>query len=150
MVITWSSCLTTPREQPAEQREAAPRTSPEEEPLPSEDPSTGTSVATIRTAGLEFSHPAYLENIIVQVYRRWRRPESSRALEAEVQFFIHRDGSISNPTFVKRSGNFGFDLEAQGAIEAAGRAKAFGALPDDFPEDILLVSFFFRPERGGS
>ena len=61
-------------------------------------------------------------------------------------FFIHRDGSVSGIQFIKRSGDFSFDLEAQGAIEAAGNAKAFGPLPDGYPADILPVSFFFSPE----
>ena len=58
---------------------------------------------------------------------------------------MHRDGSISNFQFVKRSGNFGFDLEAQGAIEAAANAGAFGPLPEGYPSDVLPVSFFFDP-----
>jgi outer membrane biosynthesis protein TonB len=62
-------------------------------------------------------------------------------------FFIHRDGSVTNFRFVQRSGNFGFDLEAQGAIEAAANAGAFGPLPDGFSEDVLPVSFFFDPAK---
>jgi len=47
--------------------------------------------------------------------------------------------------FVKRSGNFSYDLEAQGAVEAAGNAKAFGQLPDGWETDVLPISFFFEP-----
>jgi hypothetical protein len=46
---------------------------------------------------------------------------------------------------VKRSGNYGFDLEAQGAIESAASAKAFGALPAEFRDDVLPVTFSFDP-----
>jgi hypothetical protein len=43
----------------------------------------------------------------------------------EVSFFIHRNGSISDLQFVKRSGSFTYDIEAQGiAVEEAG--KVFG------------------------
>jgi outer membrane biosynthesis protein TonB len=62
-------------------------------------------------------------------------------------FFIHRNGRISNLQFITRSGNFAFDLEAQGAVEAAGNAVAFGPLPEEYPADVLPVNFFFDPER---
>ena len=60
-------------------------------------------------------------------------------------FFVHRDGSISGLQFVRRSGSFAFDLEAQGAVEAAARASAFGTLPTGYGPDVLPVSFFFKP-----
>jgi outer membrane biosynthesis protein TonB len=63
-----------------------------------------------------------------------------------VLFLVHRDGSVSGLQFVRRSGNFAFDLEAQGAIEAAANANAFGPLPEGYPADVLPVSFFFDPE----
>jgi outer membrane biosynthesis protein TonB len=84
--------------------------------------------------------------MMAQVYRRWQRPSDNVMLKAEVLFFIHRDGSVSDVQFVKRSGNFAFDLEAQGAIEATANAGAFGRLPEGFPADLLPVSFFFNPE----
>jgi outer membrane biosynthesis protein TonB len=61
-------------------------------------------------------------------------------------FFVHRDGSISGLQFVRRSGSFAFDLEAQGAVEAASRASAFGTLPTGYGPDVLPVSFFFSPK----
>jgi outer membrane biosynthesis protein TonB len=135
-----------PREaQPEVQREPAPRTTPAEEPAPGVTPSTGTDVATVHVTGVEFAYPEYLRNIVAEVYRRWHRPVAGEAFQAEVLFFIHRDGAISNLQFTRRSGNFAFDLEAQGAIEAAGNARAFGPLPDGFEADILPVSFFFNP-----
>jgi protein TonB len=134
---------------PAPQRETelepAPRTNPTEELAPEVEPSTGSDPATVKTSGVEFPFPQYLRNIVAQVYRRWRRPSGQASLRAEVLFFIHRDGSISSFQFVKRSGNFGFDLEAQGAIEAAANAGAFGVLPGGYPADVLPVSFFFDP-----
>ena len=47
--------------------------------------------------------------------------------------------------FVTRSGSFSFDLDAQGAIEAAGNAGGFGPLPDGWDADVLPVSFYFKP-----
>src|SRR6266516_996980 len=118
-------------------REAAPRTTP----------TTGSDVATVSTEGVEFPFPEYLQNIVGQVLRRWQRPLQSTPLEAEVSFLVHRDGSVSDLQFIKRSGNFAFDLEAQGAVEEAGRFKAFGALPDGWTPDVLFVRFYFSGKR---
>ncbi len=106
---------------------------------------TGADPATIRTEGVEFPFPGYLRNLVSQVYRRWRPPAGNSALEAEVFFFVRRDGTVSGLQFIRRSGSFAFDLEAQGAVEAAARAAAFGALPPGYGPDVLPVSFFFSP-----
>ncbi len=127
----------------ARQREAAPRTTPKAKPLPGERPSTGSDVATVSTEGIEFPFPEYLQNIVSQILRRWQRPAQSTPLEAEVSFFVHRDGSVTALQFIRRSGNFAFDLEAQGAVEEVGRFKAFGALPDGWRSDVLFVRFYF-------
>jgi outer membrane biosynthesis protein TonB len=136
-----------PEPEPEVEREPAPRTTPETEPLPEEEPSTGDDPATVKIAGQPFPYPEYLQNLIAQIYRRWQRPSGNVALRAEVFFLVHRDGSISNLKFVARSGSFSFDLEAQGAIEAAGNASAFGGLPDGFEDDVLPVNFFFDPRN---
>ncbi len=128
-------------------REAAPRTTPKAAPLPGETPSTGNDVATVSTEGVEFPFPEYLQNIVAQVLRRWQRPLQSTPLESEVSFFVHRDGSVTDLQFIKRSGNFEFDLEAQGAVEEAGRFKAFGRLPDGWSSDVLFVRFYFSGRR---
>jgi protein TonB len=134
---------TPPPPTPApEEKEPAPRTNPVEA-APEVEPSTGSDPATVKTAGVAFPYPEYLRNIVAQVYRQWQRPPGNVSLRAEVMFFVHRDGSISNFQFTQRSGNFGFDLEAQGAIEAA--APLFGVLPEGYPSDVLPVSFFFDP-----
>ena len=46
---------------------------------------------------------------------------------------------------VSRSRSYSFDLGAQGAIEAAGNAKAFGPLPEGFPSDALQIALWFLP-----
>lgn len=131
--------------EPQRDREPTPQTLAPMEPLPGEQPSTGTDVANIKTPGLEFPYPEYLRNIVNQVYRRWGA--RNRPLRAEVSFLILRDGTIREVRFVRRSGNFAFDLEAQGAIEAAANAGAFGPLPDGWPSDVLPISFFFEPRQ---
>lgn len=102
----------------------------------------GTDVANIRTEGIEFPFPGYLENIVREIALRFRPPRGS-ALKAEVMFLIRRDGTITGFRFLQRSGSFTFDLEAQGAVEAA--ASRFGPLPSGFREDVLPVIFSFDP-----
>ena len=102
----------------------------------------GTDVANIRTEGIDFPFPGYLENIVREIALRFRPPRGS-PLKAEVMFLIRRDGSITGLRFLQRSGSFTFDLEAQGAVEAA--ATRFGPLPDGFTEDVLPVIFSFDP-----
>ena len=130
-------------------REPAPaRTASPVAPAPGETPSTGSDAVNVKTPGLQFAYPEYLRNIVAQVYRRWDRPGGNQSLRAEVSFFILRDGSVRDIRFITPSGNFSFDLSAQGAIEAAGNAKAFGSLPDGYEADVLPVSFFFTPRAG--
>ena len=128
-----------------EKKEAPAKTRAPEPPLPGETPSTGTDVASVKTPGLEFPYPEYLRNIVSQVYRRWDRPGGAANLQAEVSFLILRDGSVREIRFTRSSGNFSFDLDAQGAVEAAGNARAFGPLPDGYPSDVLPVAFYFTP-----
>jgi protein TonB len=122
-------------------------------PAPVGEPGIGADAASVRTEGVEFPFPGYLRNLVAQVYRRWRPPRGGRGgedepLEAELLFFVHRDGSVTDLRFIQRSGSFAFDLEAQGAVEAAARAGAFGRLPDGYGANVLPVSFFFRPGVG--
>jgi periplasmic protein TonB len=137
-----------PKPQPVEsEREPAPRTAAPAVPAPGETPSTGSDVATIKTPGLAFPFPEYLRNIVTQVYQRWDRASAKQSNFAEISFLILRDGSVRDIRFVTRSGSFAFDLDAQGAIEAAGNTRAFGQLPDGWEADVLPVSFYFKPTR---
>ena len=104
----------------------------------------GTDVANVRTEGIEFPFPGYLQNIVRQVTLNFK-PRNPGALKAEVFFLIRRDGSVTGFRIVSSSGNYAFDLEAQGAIEAA--QASFGPLPSGFTDDILPVSFSFLPAR---
>lgn len=142
------------RPRPARPQPQATPTTVQEEPQPAPAPTAGggpvggagSDVATVQTAGIEFPFPGYLNNIVRQVALRFEPPDRDQRLKAEIMFLIHRDGSVTNLRFIKRSGSYPFDLEAQGAIEAAGTARAFGALPEGFEEDVLPVSFSFDPQ----
>ena len=133
---------TTPTPAPAE------RTPASREPAPvaggGPEGGRGTDVANVRTEGIEFPFPGYLENIVRQIALRFE-PPGNTALRAEVKFLIRRDGSAEIVQFVQRSGAFAFDLEAQGAIEHAGQVKAFGPLPSGYENDVLTVVFSFDP-----
>lgn len=148
---TKKPAVPTPKPAPVtapKKKEPAPRAKPTpQRPAPGETPGTGADVANIKTPGLTFPYPDYLANIVAQIYKRWERPVSGAALRAEVSFLILKDGSVRDIRFVQRSGNFSFDLGAQGAIEAAGNARAFGSLPDGYEADVLPVSFFFTPRQ---
>lgn len=127
-----------------------PRVEKEESPPdPSEEPARaeeeGEETVNVQLEGASFAFPDYLQNIIRQIQRYWRRPTSGRHLRAEIAFVIHRDGSVSDIEWISRSGDLAFDLEARGAVEAAGRNQAFGRLPEAYPRDRLRVSFFFDP-----
>ncbi len=105
----------------------------------------GTDVANVQIAGLQFPYRGYLDNIVRQVALRFSPPSRNAMLQADVAFLIHRDGTVSDVRIVKRSGNYAFDLEARGAVEATGQARAFGPLPEPFQGDVLPVTFSFDP-----
>jgi protein TonB len=105
----------------------------------------GTDVANIRTEGIEFPFPGYLQNIVRQVRLNFS-PTDKSARSAEVFFLIRRDGSTSGFRFLQRSGSYAFDLECQGAVEAASASKAWGPLPAGFMDDVLPVIFRFDPK----
>lgn len=139
--------LATPVETPT------PTPPPPKPPTPKTPPPTagggptgdkGADVATVRTEGIAFPFPGYLNNIVRQIALNFR-PRNPGALRCEVSFLIHRDGTVSNFRFLTRSGAYAFDLEAQGAIEAAAHSGAFGALPNGFSDDVLPVTFSFDP-----
>jgi len=140
---------------PAAKKAAAPATptvakkaAPKDEPQPKAGGGptggAGTDVANIKTEGVEFTDQAYLNNIVRQIAVRFN-PRNPGALRAEVFFIVRRDGSIGEFRFLTKSGVYAFDLEAQGAVEAAGSAKAFGALPSSYVNDFLPVIFSFDP-----
>lgn len=130
-------------ETPKEESEETVRREPEREPASA--PEEGEEPVNVQLEGANFPYPEYLRTIIRQVNRYWRPPSGVRHLRAELSFVIHEDGSVSGIEWVRRSGNTAFDLEARGAVEAAGQRQAFGSLPEEYPRDRLRVSFFFDP-----
>lgn len=105
----------------------------------------GADVANIRTEGIDFPFPGYLQNIVRQVRLNFA-PSDRTVRTAEVFFLIRRDGSVAGFRFLQKSGSYAFDLECQGAVEAAAAAKAWGPLPAQFMDDVLPVIFRFDPK----
>jgi protein TonB len=102
----------------------------------------GADVANVRTEGIDFPYPGYLQNVVRQIALQFK-PSANSALRAEVSFLIRRDGSISGLRLVTRSGSFSFDQDAMGSVEAA--SHSFGPLPQGFTDDVLPVIFSFDP-----
>jgi outer membrane biosynthesis protein TonB len=137
-----------PKPVPQPRTEATPQRATANRPMPGETPSTGTDVANVSTPGADFPFPAYLSTIVNEIYRRWQRPTGSQVLRTEITFLILRDGTVKDIRVATRSRSFSFDLGAQGAVEAAANAHAFGPRPEGFPSDVLQISLWFVP-RGG-
>jgi protein TonB len=117
-------------------------------PLPGETPSTGSDQVTFRQEGLRFPYPEYLENIVTQIRKRWAAPTGRNTrLRVEVSFTIQRDGTVTDISIARRSTNLLFDTEALGAIERAGRDRAFGALPVGWNGESLPITFNFTPDN---
>jgi outer membrane biosynthesis protein TonB len=144
-----------PRPQPEQPpRTQAPTPSPPErrpDPPPARGPDpqpapVGGENLNVVQDGRDFQYPDYLENIVRQLNRYFRWSGAAN-LEAEVVFYILRDGSVGGIQLAKRSGTFAFDLQASQAVEQAGRARAFGPLPDGWQRDRLHIAYTFEPPR---
>jgi outer membrane biosynthesis protein TonB len=131
-----------PRPKPVE---AKPESTPARGENPKPGPVGGENIQ-LEQDGREFQYPEYLENIALQINRffRWNGPTD---LEAEVLFYILRDGSVGGIRVVRKSGNFRFDLQTADALDEIGRARAFGPLPDGWQRDRLYISYTFQKPR---
>jgi periplasmic protein TonB len=136
----------TPPPKNVKQVETPAVTRTPETPAPGQTPSTGQDKATVSQPGLQFPYPEYLRNIENRIAENWHRPPGTQALEADISFVIHRDGSVTDIKFQKRSTNYTFDVMAEAAIETAANTHAFGPLPTGFPNDILPIEFSFSPK----
>lgn len=103
----------------------------------------GTDVANVRTDGIAFPYPGYLQNIVRQMALCFEPPRGTEGLRAVIRFQVLRDGSVSEVAMVTSSRNFRFDNEAKGAVECA--ATKFGALPGGYRDDVLPIVFSFDP-----
>jgi TonB family protein len=135
----------TPPPQPQPERRPDPAPARGPDPVPT---TVGGENLQIQQDGREFLYPEYLENIARVLTRYMRPPAGQENLEAEVVFYINRDGSAGGIRIAQTSGSFAFNAQAMQAVEQAGRARAFGPLPNDWQRDRLYISYTFeRPRR---
>ena len=139
---------TPPRKDPAPPATPAPPGAPKVTTPPQQagggaTGGKGTDVANVRTEGIAFPYPGYLQNIVRQVALCFEPPRGTDRLRADVAFQVTRTGDVSEIRMVTPSGNYRFDNEAKGAIECA-KVK-FGALPAGFRDDVLPIVFSFDP-----
>jgi outer membrane biosynthesis protein TonB len=111
----------------------------------SETGGKGTDLVNVDLGGTDFPFPTYQRNIVNRIAEQFRTSE--KTLSAEVMFIIRRDGSVDvdEMKLLTRSGNYGFDNAALGAIEAVANRRLFGPLPAEFKDDALTVIFKFDP-----
>ena len=104
----------------------------------------GADVATVHTPGIDFPFQGYLDNIVRQIALRFDAGGPGRSRPRWHSSFI---GTAPCRTSGSRSGRVRTrsTSSAQGAIDAAGGARAFGALPSGYPNDVLPVIFTFDP-----
>jgi len=103
----------------------------------------GADVANIKTEGIAFPFPGYLNNIVRQLTLNWTPRRVAATLVTEVKFMIRRDGSVAGIEIVRSSGDRLYDAESSGAVEAVGATRSFGALPSGWKDDVLVVYFTF-------
>lgn len=130
----------------------APPVKAAEPPKPTPQPTAGggptggkgADVANIDTPGIDFPYPWYTQGIVRKLMTAFGT--NNGRWSATIRFVIKRDGSVDPETiqFVTRSGNYPFDTQAYGAVEAAARL-GFGVIPPGYNEDILPVTFRFSP-----
>lgn len=103
----------------------------------------GADVANVNIRGIEFPYPGYLSRIVQKLAVAWRPQKNSPALTTEVKFMIRRDGTVVDIQVVRKSGDYIYDTDAMGAVEAVGSTRGFGPLPAGFADDVLVVYFTF-------
>lgn len=125
-----------------------PGEAPRDATGPRPDPtSPGGEDLRVATGGLRCPDPEYCANIVRQIHRFFRRPESARSDEGEVCFRIERDGSASDLRVERLRGSPAFRVALLEAAEQAGRRRAFGPLPPTFEREWLPVCVRLRPQQ---
>jgi colicin import membrane protein len=90
--------------------------------------STGGQGGTALTAAQHSALDAYVARLVTALRQNHEKPPGlSDLLDADVEFFIAADGSISSLHIVRSSGNTAFDLSC---LDAFRRMGSIGAKPD--------------------
>jgi len=103
--------------------------------------------ATIQfdTQGVEFG--PWLRRFVAQVRRNWFIPQAALVMSGHVvlQFYIHKDGSITDIVVVKPSAIESFTRAAYGAIYSSNPTAP---LPPEYPLDraLFTVTFYYNEQ----
>jgi len=121
-----------------------PETAPKPRPLPEPEVAKAAALApAVLAQGVEFPYTWYLTIIEKKIEGAWVThgidPFSIRR-EPVVSFVIARDGTVGTVVLQRGSGSDELD---QSALDAVKGIKGFGALPDEYPEETLLIHFSF-------
>ena len=100
------------------------------------------------TKGVEFG--PWIRRFVAQVKRNWFIPYAAMSLRGHVviQFYVHRDGSITDLTVVQPSSVDAFTNAAYNALASSNPTQP---LPPEYPTDRVLftVTFFYNESPGG-
>jgi len=91
----------------------------------------------------DFCCPEYIQTMLQRIRTVWQQNQGATGLSI-IKFTIQRDGSISDVTLDRRSGNPALDLAAQRAVMMT---KQLPPLPDAFPNPTLGVRLNFEYQR---
>ncbi len=92
----------------------------------------------------DFKYPWYLTNVQNKIQRYWNPPSENKKLKVIVAFTIFSDGSISEPTIFKSSGDKTLDNLA---IRAVRLAAPFGKLSVGFNSKSVDINVTLNPTR---
>lgn len=92
----------------------------------------------------DFKFPWYLTNVQNKIQRYWNPPTENKKLNVVVAFTIFSDGSISEPTVIKSSGDKTLDNLA---IRAVRLAAPFGKLSVGFNSKSVDIHVTLKPTR---
>jgi len=100
------------------------------------------------TKGVEFG--PWIRRFVAQVKRNWFIPYAAMSMRGHVvlQFYVHRDGSITDLTVVQPSSVEAFTNAAYNAMASSNPTQP---LPPEYPADKVLftVTFYYNESPGG-
>jgi TonB family protein len=128
------------------------RTKPQKEPIRSSEESLDELESVLNempapalvSAVSDFKYHWYLNSVQQKLERYWNPPSENREIKVIVSFTIFHDGSVSEPSIKRSSGNSSIDNLA---IRAVKLASPFGKLPPGFTGDRLDLNCTLIPTR---
>jgi TonB family protein len=84
----------------------------------------------------------YLIGVRIAIHKKWKVPEEFLETDYKTHIYIEiqKDGTISNATIDKKSGNDDFDKSAMQALE---NASPLEKIPSCYKKDTLIIGIEF-------